>query len=332
MSAGREIPAHRAGNEITAEREGAFICDPGIYALAAEVYHSDPCPEPSLSGSVAIPLVHRSPLHAWWNHPRLNPDFEREESSRLDVGSIAHKLLLGKGADVVVIDAEGFQTKAAREARDNARAAGKLPVLSGVYENIRQMTDMAGAFLDDALPKWRCGKPEQVLIWREQGAWCRGMVDMLSDDRCVVLDYKTTSASARPDDVERQLFDMHYHLKAAFYERGLNVLDPENVNRRDFLFLFQETDPPFACSLIRLSEGAMTIGRKQATYAIRRWARCIAANDWPGYGGVPHRASPPPWVEQRWMSREMSDPDATGETYPGETMPVYAINGGAGFQ
>jgi len=52
---------------------------------------------------------------------------------------------------------------------------------------------------------------------------------------------------------------------------------------------------------------------------------------WPGYGLNTHTASPPPWIESRWMAREMSDPFATGETAPGETMPVYPINGNAGF-
>lgn len=308
------------------------ILSPGIHdGIEAADYHSDPCPEPSLSGSIAIPLVHRSPRHAWHKHPRLNPSAEQDQSNRLDLGSVAHELLLGTGGGVAVIAADDYRSKDAREQRDAARAVGKTPVLGHVHVQAIAMADAARSFLDAALPQWRNGKPEQVLIWREGDAWCRGMVDWLTDDCRTVIDYKTTSSSARPEDAERSLFDLNYHLKAAFYERGLDVLMPDGTGRRRFLFLFQETEAPFECSLIAMSEGAMTIGRKQATYAIRRWRQCMTSNDWPGYGIAAHSAVAPSWIEQRWLARELVDPFATGETAPGETMPVYPIHGKAGF-
>lgn len=307
------------------------ITQPGIYTLAADVYHSDPAPEPSLSGSVAVPLVHRSPRHAWWAHPRLNAEAESKSSDRMDLGTVAHALLLGAGGEVEVIEADNYTTKAAREARDTARAAGKTPVLTGAYEQAEAMAERAREFMGHAVLGWQDGKPEQSMFWREGEAWCRGMMDWLMNDRLMVIDYKTTGTSARPDDVERHLFDMNYHLKAAFYERGLNVLHPEGTGRRKFVFLFQETDAPYECSLVTLSEGAMMIGRKQATYAIRRWQQCMRSGVWPGYGLSWHTASPPPWIEQRWLAREMSDPFATGATEPGEESPVYPVHGKAGF-
>jgi hypothetical protein len=304
---------------------------PGIYSMSAAEYHADPIPDGSLSGSIAIPLVHRSPRHAWWRHVRLNPAAEPTYSDKFDLGTVAHALLLEAGGEIAVIDAENYTTKAAREARDAAREAGRTPVLTAAYEQADAMAKRARTFLDNAVTGWGDGKPEQVMIWQEGDAWCRGMVDWLKNDALTVIDYKTTGTSARPDDVERHLFDMHYHLKAGLYERGLNVLHPQGTGRRQFLFLFQETDPPYECSLVKLSEAAMMIGRKQATYAIRRWAQCMRSGVWPGYGLNTHTASPPPWIESRWMAREMSDPFATGETAPGETMPVYPINGNAGF-
>ncbi len=307
------------------------ILDSGIYSVAPEIYHQDPCPQPSLSGSVGIPLIHRSPRHAWWAHPRLNPNHVNEQSKRLDLGSAAHALVLGAGAKIEVIEAEDYRTNAAKGWRDKAYAEGRIPVLRHVYHDAVQMAEAAKVFFDAAIPSWTAGKPEQVLIWREGEVWCRGMVDWLTTDLLTVVDYKTTGLSANPADAERGLFDLNYHFKTAFYERGLNVLDPANTGRRRFLFVFQETEAPFECSLLRLSEGAMTIGRKQATYAIRRWQQCMGSREWPGYGTVEFCASTPPWIEKRWLEREMNDPFATGETHPGETMPVYSINGNKGF-
>jgi len=313
-------------------KPGMVISEPGFYMIPAKDYHADPCPDPSLSGSIAVPLVHRSPHHAWWNHPRLNPEFEREESSRLDLGSVAHALLLKAGAEIEVVLADDYRTKAAQQARDAAREAGKIPVLSDQYDNASCMAAVANDYLRAAIG-WGSfgGVAETVMIWRENDAWLRGMVDWMRDDMSIVLDYKTTSASARPEDIVRSLFDLNYHLKAAFYERGLNVLDPPGIGRRKFLLLFQEIDPPYECSLIQMSENALTIGRKQATYAIRLWQRCIATGDWPGYGISAFAALPPPWIEQRWLEREMTDPFATGETYPGEMSPVIPLHGKKGF-
>src|SRR4051812_43711235 len=72
--------------------------------IAAEDYHRDICPEPSLSNSLAGILLSRSPKHAWLAHPRLNPNYKPEESKVFDKGSAAHALLL-EGIDLMeVID------------------------------------------------------------------------------------------------------------------------------------------------------------------------------------------------------------------------------------
>ena len=108
--------------------------EPGVYDLDAAAYHADPCPEPSLSSSIGKLIVGRSPLHAKCAHPRLNPDYQPRESGKFDLGSTVHKLILGKGAEVVAIEADDWRTKAAKEARDTARGDGKTPMLVGQLE------------------------------------------------------------------------------------------------------------------------------------------------------------------------------------------------------
>jgi NAD(P)-dependent dehydrogenase (short-subunit alcohol dehydrogenase family) len=279
---------------------------PGIHSdIPAPIYHADPCPEPSLSGSVAIPLVHRSPRHAWYAHCRLNPDYEATESKRLDLGTAAHSLLLEDGAGLVIVDADSYQTKAAKEARDEAYAAGKTPVLTADYERVDAMAEIARARLDQSFNReWF--KNEQTLIWREGEAWCRGRVDALAERTGIVIDYKTTT-DASPATLSRRIYDMHYHFKAAVYERGLNALLPGMIGRWRFMFLFQEIEPPYECSMIELSEGGLTIGRKQAAYAVEAWTRCMASGEWPGYPRTAVIAEPPPWIEAQWLAREEVD-------------------------
>lgn len=293
------------------------IESPGIYtAILADDYHADPCPEPSLSSSVGRLLLNRSPLHAWHSHPRLNPEFDSSDESRgADIGKSVHRIVLGKGGDIVEIEANNFMTKAAKEERDAAYAAGRIPLLT---KDMKVVSDMAKAALD-YLKTFVPGLlgdgclSEAVLAWQEGDAWCRSMIDRMTADGLNVLDIKTTATTARADLVARHVFDMGYHFQAAFYERGLNQLLPEHIGRRRFLFLFQENEPPFACQLIRLDEAAMTIARKQVMAAIALWQRCIAAGDWPGYPPGVQTVTMPEWQQRAWLARELADPSLTGD-------------------
>ena len=104
-----------------------MLSEPGFWEIDAEEYHSDPAPKPSLSQSIGKVLLERCPRSAWYAHPRLNPAFKPEDSTKFDRGTVAHQLLIGKGRDFHIIDAPDYRTKAAQMERDMARAAGKTP-------------------------------------------------------------------------------------------------------------------------------------------------------------------------------------------------------------
>src|SRR5438105_1035609 len=109
-----------------------------LIVTAAE-YHADPCPAPSLTASVANILINQSPKHAWAAHPRLNPDFKREEDDRFSIGTAVHSLLL-EGDDIAyVILADSWRTNDAKEARDYARSLGRVPLLQKQHEGALQM-------------------------------------------------------------------------------------------------------------------------------------------------------------------------------------------------
>jgi PDDEXK-like domain of unknown function (DUF3799) len=260
------------------------LVGPGIYALPDEIYHAK---------------------------------FEPSTAARTDFGSAVHALLLG-GSPICVIEADDFRKHATQAIRDEAYARGDIPLLARKYDTALDMAAVAREFMAVCGLDLSKGKTEQALIWREDTIWCRGKVDWVSDDLLTIVDYKTTDLSARPEDMGRSLYDQNYDLKAAFYERGLNVLDPDprHVGRRRVLFFYQETTPPYACSIVQPSEAGMTLGRKQSTYAIRRWQDCMRSTMWPGYGYGVSSVSPPVWREKAWLEREESDEFATGETSP----------------
>lgn len=282
---------------------------PGIHTLTADEYHSDPADQPSLSASIAHLLTSRSPLHAWTAHPRLNPEFARQEESKYDVGTCAHALLLeGKPMEEVarVVYLDSWRTKAAKELRDEARAEGKIPLLEKDADAVLGMLGAARSQLvaHEASPTpFADGKPEQTLIWEEDGITCRALVDWLHEDQRVIYDLKTTSASANPESWSRTCFQIGADVQTAFYLRGLQQLTGIHAEMR---YVVVETYPPYALSINSLSPAALEVGRAKVKRAMELWRECLANDSWPGYPSRVAYAELPAWEEARWLEREWS--------------------------
>lgn len=281
-----------------------MIDQPGIYDLTAEEYHADCCPEPSLSASIAQKLLGESPAHARQAHPRLAPVFEREEREVFDRGAAAHAYLLEGESGFALIDADDWRTKAAKEARDEARRAGKIPLLRFRFDEVLEMATAANLQLDAHKDQPRCfsdGKPEQTIIWREGSIWCRARLDWLRDDRLVADDYKSTAASAHPDAWVRTAYGMGADVQEAFYRRAVKAVTGKEPR---FRFVVQENYAPFALSVIALDPGAQMIADRKVEKAIALWSECVAADRWPAYPTQTCHVAIPAYEEARWIERE----------------------------
>lgn len=281
----------------------------GIYAMGSDAYHADPCETPSLSSGVARTLINRSPLHAWTEHPRLNPNHVHEEKESFDIGSAAHALLLEGEDRMVVLPYDDYRKKDAKEARDYARLEGKHPILEARYpavltmreialQKIAACTDLSGLTLAD-------GKAEQTLIWEEEGAWCRARPDWMSNERDVFLDYKTTAASAEPDAWTRTMVGLGGEVQGAFYLRGnAATCGPPDAK---FIFIVQEDEPPYACCLIGLPPSFVAIGMTRVREAIDTWRQCMKTSRWPAYPNRICWIEPPAWHQAKHMERAASE-------------------------
>lgn len=289
----------------------------GIYSMPAEEYHSDPAPAPSLSNSIAVILASQTPRHAWTAHPRLNPDFAPEERDIFDRGSAAHALLLEGDDRMEVIPYDDFRTKAAKELRDAAREAGRFPLLEKNHDAVRQMVkvaseavrncaDLSGLTLAD-------GKPEQSAFWTEGGIWLRSRLDWLSNDRKLLIDYKTTSAKADPLDWQRTLMNGWGDMQPAFNLRANAATGgPEDAQ---FVWLVQEVYPPYACCFVGCAPAMLALGQSKVGSAIAQWRRCMQSGDWPAYPLRIHWIEPPAWAETSWQERQGVGTDAQGIPY-----------------
>ena len=283
-----------------------LIEKPGIYLdVATADYFGDPCPVPSLTQSIAKILLDRSPKHAWLAHPALNPNWERHEATKFDIGNTGHSLLIGRGKALEVIDADDWRTKAAKEQREQAELAGKLGILRHQYDQAAEMvlsarlqlsafSDLPGAFTD--------GHGEVVIAAEVDGVWLRSMVDWMVDPTHL-YDYKTTDLTANPERIPYIMAGAGWDIQAAIQERIFDAIDPAGQGRRHHYFICQETDEPFAVVPSELPESVMNIGRRKLDAAITIWRSCVTTGEWPMYPRKVQSPAYPAYAEAKWMER-----------------------------
>jgi hypothetical protein len=277
-----------------------------ILDLSAAEYHADRIgDQPTLSASIAKLIVAKSPLHAWSAHPRLNPDYRRDEDDRFDVGTVCHSILLEGNWDIVeVCEFDSWRTKDAKAQAEEARAAGKIPLLGKHYDEVAAMVAAVREqlpYLNVDPPVFVEGKPEQAIVWQEGSVHCRALVDWLHDDYTTIDDLKTTSRSADPDAWTKTMFGFGGDIQVAFHTRAVQVATGVTP---DFRFVVVETAPPFAVSVVSLDPEALALANDRMNYAVKLWRECLETGSWPGYSRRVHYVSTPGYLEYAWLEKE----------------------------
>src|SRR5438477_12751624 len=108
-------------------RHDPTFSDRRIFGLPAAEYHA----VRALSASGAWLLAEECAAKFLWRSP-WNPLYVPEAKSEFDIGAAAHLAVLEpeRQADsIVLIEAGDYRTTKARDAREAARTAGKVPLL-----------------------------------------------------------------------------------------------------------------------------------------------------------------------------------------------------------
>ena len=264
---------------------------PGVYDIPEAGYFADPAL--SCSGAKLLLPPSCPALFRWrQDHP--------EHKRAWDFGSAAHRLVLGQGADFVVIDADSYRTKAAQKARDAAQAIGAAPVLTHEHKQILAMAEairrhpIAGPLLNPDLG----GVPERSLFWtdEETGVSRRCRIDWLPSwqiGRLIVTDYKTC-ASADRDSIAKAVANYGYHMQDAWYCDGTRALGLDDDPA--FVFIFQEKTAPYLVNIAQLDDVSRMAGQRRNREAIERFRDCTETDRWPGYSDDVEYISLPPWA------------------------------------
>lgn len=279
------------------------ITDPGVYqGLDEQTYHADPVEGGSLSQSGAKLLL-ESP--AKFDHRRRHP---AEPTAAMTLGTAAHAMVLGVGAEIVEVEFDSWRTKEAKAQQDAAIAEGKTPLLSKDVRRVEAMAEKlrshetAGMLLQQG-----GGTPEASLFHRDpSGVMLRARLDRLPEPnpggRLIIPDYKT-STSADPEAFAKSAADFGYHMQAGWYEDIVVALGL--AEEAVFLFVVQEKEPPFEVSVVQLDVEALAIGRYQNRMAIEIYQQCVESGVWPGYGDEVHMVQLPVWFRRRFEGLEL---------------------------
>ena len=274
-------------------RKVAGLPEPGVYdEMPSEEYHRSPALSASGMGKILDPGC-----PALFRYEREHP---APPSKVFDFGHAAHRLVLGAGEEIAIIDAPDYKTDAARSDRDWARGQGLIPMLPEEFAKAKAMADAVRSHpLASAL--FQGGRPKQSLFWEDPrtGVPLRARLDWLSDkgaSRLVVADYKTITA-VDLDTIEKSIAKYNYHVQNAQYVEGTTRLGLGGEDTA-MVFVFQAKTPPYLVRTVQLDMDTARIGRAKRRAAIDVFRDCMKSGHWPGYDDTTY-ASLPIWAEKR---------------------------------
>ena len=252
-----------------------------IDGLSADDYHRDTT---SISSSGLRALLAPG-CPAQFKYDRDNPPARKRE---FDLGHAAHKLVLGEGEEIVVTEWDDWRTKAAREQRDAIRARGAVPLLFHEGEQVQAMADAIRQH-PQAGPLFTPGNgiAERSIYWTHPATGVRVRVRpdwlIVRPDVTLVVDLKT-AADASPDGFSKAIENYSYHQQGALYLDGVEAagLAPEGAR---FLFVVQSKKAPYLITVRELKDQDQDIGRGRNEEALRRYAECVATDEWPDWTG-----------------------------------------------
>ncbi|WP_306317303.1 MULTISPECIES: PD-(D/E)XK nuclease-like domain-containing protein [unclassified Streptomyces] len=252
-----------------------------VDGLPADEYHAD---RTSISSSGLRALL-KPGCPAQFKYDREHPVAPKRE---FDLGNAVHAEVLGEGHDIVEITEFSDYKKAdARALRDEAYAAGKVPLLPKEKAQVDAMAEairshpVAGPLFAPGT-----GVAERSIYWTDPatGVRCRVRPDWLKQlpELTLCVDLKTIRDAA-PDTISRAIRDHNYHQQDPFYIDGIYAaLKPETVR---FIFVFVSKQAPYLITVRELHDQDRDIGRARNEKALRIYADCVANDHWPDWTG-----------------------------------------------
>jgi len=225
---------------------------------------------------------------------RYSQDHPQKPKAEFDLGTAVHSKVLGVGAPTVAIPEEflavngAASTAKAKRFIALARSHGMTPVKAAVA---RQVDAMAEAVLADApaLFEQPGAIPEASLFATDPatGVELRARFDMFAP---VGVDLKTSAKLVTPTKWAFTVFDLGYDVQQEHYQYLRLLIEGE---RRPFVFVAVETEPPYLVGQYQLDRDFVEIGTAKARRARELYAACLESGHWPRYPNEIQLLKPP---------------------------------------
>lgn len=244
---------------------------PGIYPeMGNEAYHSAPA-----VGKSALWTLHcKTPAHVHGS--------EDESNSDMDFGTAVHTALLEphRFDAAVVRGPENRRGNAWKDAL--AEHPNSLVLPAPLFEKVLRLRDtvMRDPIVQQLPSEFAMKEHSAFWIDEETQMLCKCRPDLYRGDESLIVDLKTTGDATKQTWLRRAQ-DLGYHLQHAWYQDGW--MEAAGGGVETFLFLVVERDPPFAHAIYELGPGEQDLGRRIGRKALRRYAECARANNWPGH-------------------------------------------------
>lgn len=215
-----------------------------------------------------LKLMAQSPAH--YLHALKAP---RKRARQLDVGTVAHSMVLGGPVPVV------FPGKVRRgkewEAFEAAHA-GRLILNASEFAAAAACADAVLAH-PGAMHLLEGQREQELLPWEIAGRVCGGRPDVIASRHICELKTSVTSAPWRFPHLALR---MGYHAQLAWYLDGHAAA---GGTAKDAYVIAVESTPPHVVTVYQLTPRAIEAGRRQYRIWFERLRVCEESDVWPGY-------------------------------------------------
>lgn len=220
----------------------------------------------------------------WTKTPFHFKNVEKPTRAALDLGKASHKAILEpEQLETGVIkgpaDRRGNKWK---EAEDFARFTGGILLTEGDYETVLRIRDLAANV--PALNTMRDGEyiveTSAYHVDEETGMLVKTRPDMYNVSHRIICDIKNM-ADASPAAFSRDIAKFGYHMQEAAYTDIWSNGSGHDVEAF-FFVVFEKSNPPMV-AVYELDAAAVTEGHAIYRDALKKYAECFKADEWPGY-------------------------------------------------
>jgi exodeoxyribonuclease VIII len=163
--------------------------------------------------------------------------------------------------------------------------------------SVRALPDVAALLAD--------GYGEASAFWIDQqtGELCKCRPDWTSPagDGVILVDGKTCQ-DAGPEGFGRAIWNMDYHLQAAWYSDGFEAATGLRVH--GFVFAAVESAWPHVAAPYMLGDDVLAAARRENRRLLNRYAECKRTGIWPGYAAGIQLINLPAWAQRQLEGTE----------------------------